>query len=137
MTPIERVLEALDGRAFRKGRDSWNCVCPAHDDRSPSLSVREAGDGRVLLHCFAGCHADAVVAALGLALSDLFPYDKDFGPARNAIQAEVRASQMSEDAWFVQCVKADIEAGKAIPEADKEKYRAILRRATHAEQDFA
>ena len=47
--------------------------CPAHDDRNPSLSVRRAPDGRVLVHCFAGCTLDAVLAALGLRLRDLRP----------------------------------------------------------------
>ena len=37
--------------------------CPGHDDRSPSLSVRE-GDRTVLLHCFASCKSADVVAAL-------------------------------------------------------------------------
>jgi len=37
------------------------------------LSVREGDDGRVLLHCHAGCPVDEVVAALGLELHDLFP----------------------------------------------------------------
>ena len=30
------------------------CTCPAHDDRTPSLSVRQ-GDRGLLVHCFAGC----------------------------------------------------------------------------------
>jgi hypothetical protein len=37
------------------------------------LSVREGDDGRVLIHCHAGCPVDEVVAALGLELHDLFP----------------------------------------------------------------
>lgn len=47
--------------------------CPAHDDKSPSLSVRETEDGRVLIHCHAGCGASDVLAAIGLTLADLFP----------------------------------------------------------------
>ena len=39
------------------------CVCPAHDDRSPSLSVR-AGERAVLFHCFAGCAQSEILAAL-------------------------------------------------------------------------
>ena len=38
--------------------------CPAHDDRSPSLSIRHADDGKVLVHCHAGCDQDRVIAAL-------------------------------------------------------------------------
>ena len=39
------------------------CRCPAHDDRTPSLSVR-AGDRRLLFHCFAGCETANVIRAL-------------------------------------------------------------------------
>ena len=46
--------------------------CPAHDDRTPSLSILEGDDGRVVLHCFAGCTAGDIVAAMGLELRDLF-----------------------------------------------------------------
>jgi hypothetical protein len=37
--------------------------CPAHDDRTPSLSVSEEG-GKVLVHCGANCSQDAVINAL-------------------------------------------------------------------------
>lgn len=55
------------------GDDRWLAVCPAHNDGRPSLSVRELPDGRTLVHCFGGCAANDVVAAVGLELSDLFP----------------------------------------------------------------
>lgn len=50
------------------------CCCPAHDDRTPSLSVT-LGDHAILLHCFAGCTSDAVIAGLakiGITAHDLF-----------------------------------------------------------------
>jgi hypothetical protein len=56
----------------KKTGRGWQAHCPAHDDRQASLSVREGGDGRILLKCFAGCRAQEVVAALGLSLKDLF-----------------------------------------------------------------
>ena len=46
--------------------------CPSHEDKTASLGVTEGADGRVLLKCFAGCPTDAIVAAMGLSLSDLF-----------------------------------------------------------------
>ena len=55
------ICKALKGRW--SGR-SGSCPCPAHDDRSPSLSVSETRDGRVLVHCFAGCSQADVIAAL-------------------------------------------------------------------------
>jgi len=47
--------------------------CPAHDDKTPSLSVSEGHDGRALLHCHAGCATSDIVAALGFGLRGLFP----------------------------------------------------------------
>ena len=51
----------------------FNVRCPAHEDGSPSLHVTKSGDGKIMLHCFAGCSTESVVAALGLTMKDLFP----------------------------------------------------------------
>ena len=47
--------------------------CPAHEDSRASLSVTEASDGKLLVHCHAGCKSEDICAALGLTLADLFP----------------------------------------------------------------
>lgn len=69
---IDWFLGSLS-RVRPNGTDKWMCQCPAHEDRSPSLSIRLGEDGRVLVHCFSGCSPNAVVGALGLSLADLFP----------------------------------------------------------------
>lgn len=71
MTPLETVQGALAARGLRRTGAYWSC--PAHEDRLPSLSVREGAEGRVLLYCHAGCPWQNVVAALGLEPGDLFP----------------------------------------------------------------
>jgi hypothetical protein len=71
MSAAAKILDRLDG-VKQPATGRWLACCPAHEDRSPSLSIRESDDGRVLLHCFAGCNTEDVVAALGLALTDLF-----------------------------------------------------------------
>lgn len=68
----DALLSRLD-RVKRTGAGRWIARCPAHADRSPSLSIRELDDGRILLHDFGGCGAAAVVAAVGMGLSDLMP----------------------------------------------------------------
>jgi hypothetical protein len=70
--PLELVLDALPGTARRSG-GQFLARCPAHEDRQPSLAVRELDDGRVLLRCHAGCSTDDVLDAVGLAYRDLFP----------------------------------------------------------------
>jgi len=61
---INQVLKRLKG-VKRTGRGQWLARCCVHDDRQPSLSVREL-NGRVLLHCFAGCDYESLKSALGL-----------------------------------------------------------------------
>jgi hypothetical protein len=70
--PIIALLDRLDGLSER-GSGQWIARCPAHDDRNPSLSIRETSDGTILLKCWSGCSAAEVVAAVGLELGDLFP----------------------------------------------------------------
>jgi len=72
MTPIDLVLGGLSGVRQRQP-GQWSARCPGHDDRGPSLSVRETSDKAVLLHCFAGCTVHDITAALGLNMADLFP----------------------------------------------------------------
>src|SRR5689334_16226222 len=55
------------------GRGRWLARCVTHEDKRPSVAIRELDDGRVLLHCFAGCATDEILAALGLTFEDLFP----------------------------------------------------------------
>ena len=55
-----------------KGKDrNFTALCPAHDDKNPSLSITEK-DGKILLRCHAGCDVKNIVSALGLEMKDLF-----------------------------------------------------------------
>jgi hypothetical protein len=70
LADFENVLEKLNV-ASRNGEKAM-CFCPAHDDRNkPSLSIK-AENGRLLLHCFAGCHPEDIVSKVGLGMQDLF-----------------------------------------------------------------
>lgn len=66
-----KIVEDLDGKW---SRSRGMCCCPAHDDRTPSLSVT-IGKRAILFHCFAGCTNEAVLANLariGVRSADLF-----------------------------------------------------------------
>lgn len=73
----ELLLSRLE-KVRTAGRDRWMARCPAHHDGTPSLSVRALDDGRMLLHCYAGCDVQAVLGAIGLQFSDLYP-DQSLG----------------------------------------------------------
>lgn len=75
--PMQQVHDALRARGSKRQGNLWQC--PAHQDRTPSLSVDANGDGdRVLVNCLAGCETAAVLDALGLSMRDL--YDNDAAP---------------------------------------------------------
>ena len=69
---IERLLSRLDG-VKQVGPDKWRARCPAHDDKRPSLDIKEARDGVVLLICRTGCETQSVLDAVCLQFSDLYP----------------------------------------------------------------
>ena len=71
MSAAELISRLKKVRATGKG--TWTACCPAHNDKSPSLAVRETEDGRVLLHCFSGCDVESILDAVGLTFDDLFP----------------------------------------------------------------
>jgi hypothetical protein len=68
--PVEKVLDRLEG--VHESNGSWKALCPAHDDREPSLSVSEGEENKVILHCFTGCDTEEIVSALDLEMKDLF-----------------------------------------------------------------
>lgn len=74
---IERVLAALRtaGTAPRRTTNGWESLCPAHEDRRPSLTIGVGATGQVLLRCHRepSCSVRAIVESVGLSMSDLFP----------------------------------------------------------------
>lgn len=57
----EIIAKALFGR---KAGSGWMARCPAHDDKTPSLSLRDSSNGKVLVHCHAGCVQHTVISVL-------------------------------------------------------------------------
>lgn len=62
------LLERLKpyGLYALKDNRTFQCRCPAHDDSTPSLSVKVLED-KILVHCFAGCKTENILKALGLS----------------------------------------------------------------------
>jgi putative DNA primase/helicase len=57
----EAIAKALGAR---KTGGNWMAQCPTHHDRTPSLSIRDSVDSKVLVYCHAGCDQLDVIAAL-------------------------------------------------------------------------
>jgi hypothetical protein len=96
MTTAE-ILQHFQGA--RRNGNGWMAQCPAHEDRNPSLSIHER-EGKILLKCFAGCSAEAVVSALGLQLSDLFVEGNGNEESRGTVEAVYRYHDESSNVLF-------------------------------------
>ncbi|MCX7241188.1 MAG: DNA primase [Burkholderiales bacterium] len=124
MAPIDQILSRLT-KVRQRQPGQWSACCPAHADKSPSLSVRENPDGAVLINCLAGCDVHDVVAALGLELSDLFPPREQPTGAPRRIPRLLTAGQalelLADEANFVAVVAGNIGGGVTLSPDDTER----------------
>jgi hypothetical protein len=118
MTGVE-LAERLKARPSGSG---WVARCPAHADGSPSLSIRER-DGKILLHCFAGCHVEDVCTAMGVRVRDLFsdghasqPKPRQLREAERRIcdlRGRLTQSERDRPVTVIYCNDENLEAGIA------------------------
>ncbi len=120
------LLSRLE-RVRPRGPGRWSARCPAHADKTPSLSVRELEDGRVLLHCFSGCAVDSVAGALGLDVVDLFPPRLGAGggaaplPKRGLLTSGQALEILKFESLVIAAIACDMVKGAAISQADHER----------------
>ena len=88
--PIELVLSRLSN--VKRSGNGWSASCPAHNDNSPSLSISEGDDGRVLLHCHVGCPIEEIVESIELKMVDLMPKNDNSGSPRTSRKAAKSAT---------------------------------------------
>lgn len=137
MTPAENLIQRLNKVRGRNG--SWTACCPAHDDKGPSLAVRELPDGRVLVHCFAGCETESVLGSVGMDMTDLFPPEekrRDYGHGKPSVKPAFYASDLMRviafEALVVQIVAFDIAHGKRPSEEDQKRMLVAYQRIDEA-----
>ena len=113
---LERVRQTGTGR--------WIARCPAHADKHPSLGVSEGDDGRVLIICRAGCGIEAIVAAVGLTLSDIMPErlpGHHYKPIRKPFPAADVLEMLRTESMIVWLAGCQMAEGKMLDTETKER----------------
>jgi hypothetical protein len=142
--PIDIILPRLEGHGLRQtGPDKYVFRCPAHDDRTASVALKELDDGRIVIHDFAGCPTEAILASIGLTFRDLFPPRLDFDPDKPRpkpprFSAHELIRTAAFEARVVAIGAADLLAGKPLSDSDRERLAlavetldAIYREVSH------
>lgn len=111
----EELVRRLEG--VRRTGSGWSSRCPSHADRHNSLSISQASDGRILIKCHAGCDAEAIVAALGLQMRDLFGEGKRPRKERRRLRLDDYCRYVGVEREFLtQTFRLEeVAAGVAIP----------------------
>jgi hypothetical protein len=130
----EVLLSKLD-KVRKTGPDSWVACCPAHQDKSPSMTVKDLPDGRVLIHCFAECATAEILGAVGLGFDALFP-PKPLGervpPVRKPYPAADALELLAHESLVVLMIAADMQDGKPIDRARLVKAAARIQKVRDA-----
>ena len=120
---VDTLLQRLT--KVKGGRGHWTACCPAHEDRSPSLAVTETDDGRILLKCFGGCSVQAIVCAIGMDMTDLFPDSNDhYKPkVKNAFYATDLLKLIEFESTIVIIAANDLANGKQLSDNDRSRLK--------------
>ncbi|MBX8516064.1 DUF927 domain-containing protein [Pseudomonas cichorii] len=135
--PVDRILQRLDGvRTSGNDKNRHMAKCPAHRDKSPSLSVSSTKDGRALINCFAGCSSVDVLAAIGLEFKDLFP-GRPSATDRSDYRRKALESGRDHARIIQQIAAAQLERGESLSEIDTEQLQSAVRREREICEELA
>jgi hypothetical protein len=131
MTALNTLLSRLE-RVQHIGNNRYKALCPAHDDRSPSLAIKDDSD-RLLLHCFSGCETTDVLGAIGLTFADIMP-DKamgNFKKVKKPFYAMDVLGIIKFEATLVYIYATEMAKGLKLTSTDKERLLLATSRINH------
>lgn len=129
---INQLLSKFQ-KVKKTGANKWLACCPVHDDRTPSLAIRD-DNGKIIMHCF-GCGANglAVIEVVGMDAADLFPpsveYDKR---GRSKIYAADVLQAIAFEADIVAISASQLAQGITLSEADNQRLQIAASRLAGA-----
>lgn len=110
--------------------------CPAHDDRTPSLSIKDVGDGKLLLNCLAGCATEDILGALGMEWADIMPQNQPkehfVKPIKQRIYATDALRAIRVEAQIVCLAAYDVRNGIVPSEEDMQRLELAMVRINTA-----
>lgn len=127
---LELFLSRL--QKVKRNGNSWMACCPAHDDKTPSMTVRDA-DGRILIHCFAGCDTRSILNAVGMDWEDVMPeMVKPSKPERVKVYPSDALKAIQFETRIVAIAAYDMAKGKTLDKASCDRLMVAVDRINAA-----
>ena len=120
---IEDLLNRFDG-VRETGGGQYSCRCPAHEDKSNSLGIKQGDGERIMMNCFAGCQTEDVLGAVGLTFKDILPsndYNKQV--KEKGFNPYSVLKMIRDEVLIIGLASVDIKKGKAL--SNKEHDRLL------------
>jgi len=118
MSRIDNIVSRLE-KVKQTSTEQYIAICPSHQDKSPSLSIKELPDGRVLINCFAGCSASEILGSIGLSLEDLYPESKgSFKSEKRPFSSSHGLNMIGYESSIILACAGFLREGKELSEAN-------------------
>lgn len=131
---IDNLISRLR-KVRRTGNGQFIACCPSHDDRSPSLSIRDVGDGRILLNCLAGCATEDVLGAIGLDFTDISPQrpiENKVAPVKPRVYSTDALKIIQHEARIIMMAGYELRKNKPMSEEDLTRLELAIERINTA-----
>jgi len=136
---IEEILSRLE-KVKSTGKDKWIARCPSHADKTPSMSIKLADDGRVLFHDFGGCSVFDICGSIGIEVKELFPpsHDHSWRSEEKRLVGAIRFTAMdalrglSHEGAVLAIMAADMAEGRVLTPKDRKRLAVACDRISTA-----
>jgi hypothetical protein len=131
---VDNLLSRLD-KVKPSGNGSFMACCPAHKDRTASLAIKDLGDGRIILNCFAGCDTYSILNSIGLDWADVMPEKAagdNFKPEKQVIYSTDALRLIRHECQIMLLCAYTLKKNGILPTDDLKRMETAMQRVTKA-----
>jgi hypothetical protein len=133
---INNLLNKLN-KVKRTSTNQYIACCPAHDDKSPSLSITDKGDGKILINCYAGCGTEDVLDSIGMSFEDIMPpkvMEHKVAPIKQRVYASDALKVIQLEARIVIMAAYELKRNRPMTEQDLTRLELAMERINIASE---
>jgi len=120
---MHQILSHFNKVSRTSKNNQYQCLCPAHNDRTASLSIKFNDDGRVLMNCFAGCDIENILGSVGLSFNDIIPNRiDDLKPVGKIFNPYAVLKSLRDETMIVLMMALSIRKKEQISDEDYDRF---------------